>query len=188
MSDLPNIENNFIDGKWSRPGNVALFDVIQPSTEDTVGRLPLNDRETVHQAIRAARQAFTHFSTTTKADRLALFDRLIGNYQQRYEEMALAISTEMGAPITMSREKQAAVGLGLLKSYRSALASYEFIEQSGTHFVVKEPLGVAGLITPWNWPMNQIVCKVGAALAAGCTMVLKPSSYAPFSAALFMAR
>jgi len=185
MTELPRIDRNLIGGQWLKPGAEDWFDVIQPSTQATLGPLPLSDAGVVDQAVAAARGAFPGFAATSKDDRVVLFDRLIDNYKHRYEEMATAISTEMGAPITVSRKQQAAVGLGLLKSFRGALSAYGFEGRIDGTLVRREPIGVAALITPWNWPMNQVVCKVGAALAAGCTMVLKPSIYAPYSAALF---
>lgn len=139
----------------------------------------------VDQAVAAARQAFVTFSRFTVEERLALLDRIIERYDYHFEAMAHAISCEMGAPITMARNAQAGVGAGLLRATRRTLDEYAFTEDRGNTQLHKEPIGVAGMITPWNWPMNQVVAKVSAALAAGCCMVLKPSEYSPYSAALF---
>ena len=185
MMKLPDIGRYYLGGKWHAADQDGCFAVVQPSNERVIGQLPFCDTQTVDEAVQAARAAFEHYSLTGKQDRLSLFDRLIRNYESRIEEMAFAISSEMGAPITMSRQAQAGVGLGLLKAFRRSLAEFDFSETNGATIIQRESIGVAGMITPWNWPMNQIVSKVGAALAAGCTMVLKPSEYAPFSAALF---
>ena len=185
MNTLPNIERNYIGGAWVTAECPDWHEVVQPANEEVIGRAPLSSAETTNRAVAAARGALEQFASSARESRLAWFDRLIAVYDRRYEEMAVAISTEMGAPITMSRERQAAIGLRLLKSYREVLSDFVFEVELQGSVVVREPIGVAGLIAPWNWPMNQIVSKVGAALAAGCTMVLKPSIYAPYSAALF---
>ncbi|WP_019530082.1 aldehyde dehydrogenase family protein [Dasania marina] len=178
-------ESNYIDGSWNADNIEQWFTIVSPANEQPIGRLPLSNAQVVNQAVAAAKRAFPSFSQTDKAYRLDLLDAIIAVYTRRYEEMAQAISSEMGAPISMSRNAQVAVGSGLLKSIRATLESFEFSSQRDSAEIRKEPIGVAGLITPWNWPMNQIVAKVGAALAAGCCMVLKPSEYAPYSAALF---
>jgi len=184
--ELVAIDRNYINGEWLTPGaDLPRFEVVQPASEAVIGALPLSNEALVDEAVAAARRAFETFGQSTRKERLMWLDRLIECYEQRYEEMVFAISTEMGAPIKVSRKAQAAVGLGLLKSTRELLAHYVFEEQVGNGLLRREPIGVAAMITPWNWPMNQVVSKVAAALAAGCTMVLKPSEYAPYSAALF---
>ena len=184
-TQLPDIQRYYLNGEWRSGVEDVCFDVIQPSNERVLGGLPFCDAPTVDAAVQAARTAFDDYAFASRAFRLAIFDRLIENYEARCEEMAIAISSEMGAPITMSRQSQAGVGLGLLKMFRRSLAEFDFDETLGNTIVRREAVGVVGMITPWNWPMNQVVSKVGAALAAGCSMILKPSEYAPFSASLF---
>ncbi len=181
------VDRNYINGEWVATSTLGWpgFKVIQPSDESVLGELALSDETAVDKAVIAAKQAFRSFGRSSKEDRLDILGRLIEAYQQRYDEMVFAMSSEMGAPITLSRNAQAAVGLGLLKSTRKTLEGYRFTEAHGDASICREPIGVAGMITPWNWPMNQVVSKVAAALAAGCTMVLKPSEYSPYSAALF---
>ena len=133
-------------------------------------------------AAKAARAAFPSFSQTTREDRLALLGRIIDAYKARYNDMAAAITEEMGAPASLSQNAQAAIGIGHFQAAQGILANYAFEEMRGTTLIAREPIGVCGFITPWNWPINQIACKVAPALAVGCTMVLKPSEIAPFSA------
>lgn len=185
MNTLPAIKRNFIDDQWTPETGAKFFEVIQPSNLKVCGEMILSGTSSVDKAVAAAKDAFPIYSQFSIEARLAIFDRLIELYQNSLEDMAFAISTEMGAPITMSRNMQAMVGLGLLKSTRASLANFEFEKVSGTTQICKEPIGVAVMITPWNWPMNQVVSKVAAALAAGCTMILKPSEYSPYSASLF---
>jgi len=139
----------------------------------------------VDKAVRAARAAFASYSQTTVAERVALLERVIAEYQLRYADMAAAITEEMGAPVLLAQKAQAAMGVGHLQTALAVLKDYHFQEQRGSTMIVKEPIGVCGLITPWNWPVNQIACKVAPALATGCTMVLKPSEIAPFSAQIW---
>jgi aldehyde dehydrogenase (NAD+) len=139
----------------------------------------------VNDAVAAAKTAFESFSAWSKEDRVALFERIVAKYAERNAELGKAISDEMGAPLDMAVREQAGSGLGNLKNCLADLKDFEFSEEVGTAHVVREPIGVVGMITPWNWPLNQITLKVGAAIAAGCTMVLKPSEYTPTSAKLF---
>ncbi|SFV38672.1 aldehyde dehydrogenase family protein [Hyphomicrobium facile] len=175
----------YIDGVWVDPVAPRTLDVINPATEDPFTKISLGSAADVDRAVAAARRSFSAFSQTSKGDRVALLRRIIKAYSDRLDDIARAISDEMGAPIGMARDSQAAAGLAQLVSTLTALESYEFEEQRGNTRIVFEGVGVAGLITPWNWPMNQIACKVGPAIAAGCTMVLKPSEIAPVSAILF---
>ena len=145
----------------------------------------MGNEEDLNKAVAAAKKAFPNFSRTSVQERLELMDAIMAAYQNRYEEIAETISTEMGAPMALSTNAQAATGMGHLATFRDLLAEYQFEEMRGTTKIRKEPVGVCGLITPWNWPINQIACKVAPALAAGCTMVLKPSEIAPLNAALF---
>jgi len=175
----------YIDGKWVAPGAANDFAVINPATEETIATISLGTAADVDTAVAAAKRAFASYSQMSPEHRLALLQRIIEAYQARYEEMAETISQEMGAPMWLSRAAQAAAGLGHFLEMAKVLASYKFEELKGTTLMRKEPIGVCGLITPWNWPVNQIACKVAPALAAGCTMVLKPSEIAPLSGYLF---
>ncbi|WP_105400302.1 aldehyde dehydrogenase family protein [Neorhizobium sp. T7_12] len=175
----------FIDGVWVEPVIPVALDVIDPSTEEACTRIALGSKADVDKAVAAAKAAFASFSQWSKEERLALLRRILAEYEKRYEDIAQAVSQEMGAPIGFARDAQAAAGQGHLKATIEAFEAYEFTETRGTTTIVKEPIGVCALITPWNWPLNQIVCKVAPAIAAGCTMVLKPSEIAPISGIIF---
>ncbi|MBN8491014.1 MAG: aldehyde dehydrogenase family protein [Burkholderiales bacterium] len=172
----------YINGAWVDPVAPKTLDVINPATEAVAGRISMGNAADVDKAVKAARAAFETWSQSSVEERIALFERLIEEYKKRYADMAAAITEEMGAPAVLSQKAQAAMGIGHLQSALGVLKNYHFTEQRGTTMIVKEPIGVCGLITPWNWPVNQIACKVAPALAVGCTMVLKPSEIAPFSA------
>jgi len=175
----------YINGQWVDPAVPKTLDVINPATEAVAGRISMGSAADVDAAVRAARAAFASFSQTTVAERAALLQAIIAEYQKRYADMAAAITEEMGAPAVLSQKAQAAMGIGHLQTALAVLKDYHFQEQRGTTLISKEPIGVCGLITPWNWPVNQIACKVAPALAVGCTMVLKPSEIAPFSAQIW---
>ncbi|HWY54446.1 MAG TPA: aldehyde dehydrogenase family protein [Terriglobales bacterium] len=175
----------YIDGKWVNPIHVRDFLVINPATEEPVATISVGSSADIDKAVVAAERAFESYSDTTLDDRVKILRRIMEVYQQRMEEMAATISLEMGSPIGLSRAAQAPAGLAHLSEIVKVLGDFKFEELKGTTLMRKEPIGVCGLITPWNWPMNQIVCKVAPALAAGCTMVLKPSEIAPLSAYLF---
>ena len=175
----------FINGAWVSPAGRRELDVINPATEQAVGKILLGTAEDVDAAVKAARAAFETFSQTSREERLALLERIINAYKARLKDVAVAISDEMGAPMKLALHAQAASGLGHFMSTLNVLKDFEFEEQIGTTQIRREPVGVCGLITPWNWPINQISCKVAPALAAGCTVVLKPSEIAPLSAHLF---
>ncbi|MBL6940124.1 MAG: aldehyde dehydrogenase family protein [Alphaproteobacteria bacterium] len=175
----------YIDGKWVNPTTPKTLDVINPATEEPFARISMGSKADVDKAVAAARKAFETWSRTTREQRLAILQKVMGVYQTKYEEIAKAISMEMGAPMWLSKAAQAATGMGHLAEIVKILKDYKFEEKLGTTNIVKEPVGVCGLITPWNWPINQIVCKVAPALAAGCTVVLKPSEVAPMNAMLF---
>ncbi|MGK9051836.1 aldehyde dehydrogenase family protein [Neorhizobium petrolearium] len=175
----------FIDGAWVAPAIPVALDVIDPSTEEAYTQIALGSKADVDKAVAAAKAAFPAFSQWPKAERLALLKRILAEYEKRYEDIAQAVSREMGAPLAFARDAQAAAGQGHLKATIEALEKYEFTEPRGSTMIVKEPIGVCALITPWNWPLNQITCKVGPAIAAGCTMVLKPSEIAPISGIIF---
>ncbi|MGI9439848.1 MAG: aldehyde dehydrogenase family protein [Parvibaculales bacterium] len=175
----------YINGQWVEPTSPKPFDVINPANEQVIGQIMLGNEEDVNKAVAAAKKAFGSFSRTSRQERLDLFDAIIGVYQKRIGEVAETISSEMGAPMWLSTAAQAATGIGHLSTFRGILENYEFEQTHNSTLITKEPVGVCGLITPWNWPINQISCKVAPALAAGCTMVLKPSEVAPLNAALF---
>ncbi len=177
--------NFYIDGAWVAPVVPATLDVIDPSTEEAYTAISVGSKADVDKAVAAARKAFTTFSLVSKADRLALLRKVLKIYNERFEDIAQAVSFEMGAPITWAREAQAWAGRAHMEAAIKALEDYEFSEKRGSTMVVKEPIGVCALITPWNWPLNQIVCKVAPAIAAGCTVVLKPSEIAPISGIIF---
>src|SRR5213079_2248318 len=159
--------------------------VLNPATEQPIATISIGGAADVEKAVAAAKRAFESYCETTVHGRLALLERIIEVYRSKLSEMAETISLEMGAPISLSRTAQAPVGLAHLLEIVKVLEHFKFEELKGSTLMRKEPIGVCGLITPWNWPMNQIVCKVAPALAAGCTMVLKPSEIAPLSAHLF---
>ncbi len=175
----------YIDGQWVDPVVPATLEVIDPSTEEAYTAISLGSAADVDRAVAAAKAAFPAFSQVSKADRLALLRRILDAYNARYEDIAQTVSQEMGAPIGWARDAQAWAGRAHMEAAIKALEDYSFEELRGGTMVVKEPIGVAALITPWNWPLNQIVCKVAPALAAGCTMVLKPSEIAPISGIIF---
>ncbi|MCX4245170.1 aldehyde dehydrogenase family protein [Paraliomyxa miuraensis] len=175
----------FIDGAWVEPLGSRRLEVINPASEEPIASIAVAEAEDVDRAVKAARRAFESFSRTSVEERLALLDRIIGQYQTRMAQIGAAISQEMGAPMGLAKAVHAPCGLGHLATARGALASFSAREERGPHVVVREPIGVCGLITPWNWPLNQIGAKVAPALAMGCTVVLKPSELAPLSALLF---
>ncbi len=182
MSDYRNF---YIDGKWVKPAAQKDFPVTNPATEEIIATISLGSAEDVGRAVAAASRAFSTYSETTVDERLALLRRTMEIYKARADQMAEAVTREMGAPTTLARKAQVPAGLAHLAEAARVLENFEFDVVRGSTLMRKEPIGVCGLITPWNWPMNQIACKVGPALAAGCTMVLKPSELAPLSAYLF---
>ncbi|MCV7234580.1 aldehyde dehydrogenase family protein [Mycobacterium branderi] len=175
----------YIDGQWVDPAEPKTLGVENPATEQVCGRVALGSAADVDRAVAAARRAFADWSLTTREQRLDILQRILTEYQQRADDLAEAITEEMGAPVTLAAGPQVGLGLGHLNTAIEVLKSYPFEQQRGATLFVKEPIGVCGLITPWNWPMNQVAVKVFPALATGCTMVLKPSEVAPFSAHIF---
>ncbi len=175
----------YIDGAWVAPAAAKTLDVINPANEEVAGRISMGSAADVDTAVKAARKAFETFSQTSREERIDLLERIVAEYQKRYEDMAKAITEEMGAPSWLAQRAQAAMGVGHIQTAIAVLKDYRFEEDRGTTRIVKEPIGVCGFITPWNWPVNQIACKVAPALATGCTMVLKPSEVAPFSGYIF---
>lgn len=178
----PHAPHMLINGEWQKPSSTATHTVINPATEQPLGTIAMANAIDADRAVQAAAQAFPSFSTTSVAERLALLDNIITIYQRRFEEIATTISTEMGAPLAFSRSGQAQVGLMHFQTARNVLATYEFEKPLANGIVRREPVGVCALITPWNWPSNQICLKVAPALATGCTMVLKPSEFSPYTA------
>jgi len=174
----------YVDGAWVDPTEPRTLDVVNPADEQPIARIALGGAKDVDRAVAAARRSFESWSRTTKAERLEVLKAITAKYQERFDEIAQTISREMGAPIWLSRAAQAATGLAHLGQTIQVLESYEFEELRGTTLIAREPIGVCGFITPWNWPVNQIMCKVAPAIAAGCTMVLKPSEVAPLNALL----
>jgi aldehyde dehydrogenase (NAD+) len=177
--------NFYIDGAWVPPAKPATRDVINPATEQPIAKISMGSAEDVDRAVRAARKAFETYSRTTREERMALLERIIAVYKTRYDELAHTISTEMGAPFWLSKAAQAATGQAHFAQALEVLKTFAFEEPRGKTMIVHEPVGVCGLITPWNWPINQIACKVAPALAAGCTIVLKPTEVAPLNAIVF---
>jgi aldehyde dehydrogenase (NAD+) len=159
--------------------------VVNPATEEVLYEIALGSQEDVDKAVAAARRAFDTYSVTTREQRIELLGKIIEVYKRRMKDIGAAISDEMGAPLSFAERFQAGAGLGHLMTTLDVLKSYPFEERLGSAMIVREPVGVVGMITPWNWPLNQIACKVAPALAAGCTMILKPSEYTPSSALIF---
>ena len=176
----------YIDGAWVDPSEPRIFPVINPATETAFTEIAIGTAADVDRAVKAAQKAFESFSQTTKSERIALLQRILEVYTRRYDDVADAIRLELGAPVTLAKKSQAAIGAAHISQIIKVLEEFEFDElaPNGT-LITREAFGVIGLITPWNWPMNQITCKVCPALAAGCTMVLKPSEIAPLDAVIF---
>ena len=182
---MSNRQKFYINGEWVHPSTSATLEVINPATEEAIDVIALGGPQDVDRAVAAAKAAFETYSQTSREERVALLERIIATYSARMGDVAAVISQEMGAPMPLAKAAQAPAGLGHFMTTLEVLKTYEFEEDMGTSHIVKEPAGVCGFITPWNWPINQIACKVAPALAAGCTMVLKPSEVAPFNAILF---
>ncbi|MXW49847.1 MAG: aldehyde dehydrogenase family protein [Gammaproteobacteria bacterium] len=182
---MSNRQKFYINGEWVEPSTSATLEVINPATEEPIDTIALGGPADVDKAVAAAKAAFETFSQTSREERVALLEQIIATYSARMGEVAAVISQEMGAPMPLANAAQAPAGVGHFMTTLEVLKTFEFEEDIGTSHVVREPAGVCGFITPWNWPINQIACKVAPALAAGCTMVLKPSEVAPFNAILF---
>jgi aldehyde dehydrogenase (NAD+) len=175
----------YVDGQWVDPIAPKSLSVLNPATEEAIGTISLGTAADVDAAVTAARAAFPAYAATSREERLALLGKIIEVYQTHYDEMAEIISLEMGAPLWLSKAAQTPSALAHLGTIVEILKTYEFEELRGTTMMRREPIGVCGLITPWNWPINQIACKVAPALAAGCSMVLKATELAPLSAYLW---
>ncbi|MBS0410818.1 MAG: aldehyde dehydrogenase family protein [Proteobacteria bacterium] len=175
----------YIDGEWVDPVTPKSLDVINPATEAVSGHISAGSAADVDKAVAAARKAFETYSQTTREERIDLLQRVLAEYQKRFPDVAAAITEEMGAPVSLAQRAQAPIGMAHIATGIEVLKNYKFEEDRGPTRIVKEPIGVCGLITPWNWPINQIACKVVPALATGCTMVLKPSEESPYSAIIW---
>ena len=182
---MKNTDRFYINGAWVQPLSSATLPVINPATEKPITSIAMGNAADAARAIAAARAAFASFSQTSKSYRLELLKKMLVLYNERAEEIAQVVSDEMGAPLQFAREAQVWAGRVHMESTIAALEAFEFEEQRGKTRIIREGIGVVGLITPWNWPLNQIVCKVAPAIAAGCTMVLKPSEIAPLNAIIF---
>jgi aldehyde dehydrogenase (NAD+) len=175
----------YIDGEWVEPSSLTTLDVENPATEAVVGKIALGSAADVDRAVMAARGAFPSWSQTSREDRLEVLGRILQEYKNRFGDLAAAVTEEMGAPAGLAQNAQVPIGIAHFANTIEVLKNFAFEEARGQTMIVKEAIGVCGFITPWNWPLNQIVCKVAPALAAGCTMVLKPSEVAPFSGHIF---
>ena len=175
----------YINGQWVDPITPNAFDVINPATEQAIGQISLGSAADVDRAVVAARQAFKDYSQTSREERISYLEKILAGYKKRWDELALCMSQEMGAPLAFANRSQTGAGYADMSAVLEALKTYEFEKKLGNSQIIHEAIGVCGLITPWNWPMNQIVLKVAPALACGCTMVLKPSEIAPLNAIIF---
>ena len=183
---MENLQKFYINGKWVKPNSTKTMAVLNPATEDLIGEIILGNSEDVDIAVSAAKNAFNSFSKTSKNDRLELLNKIRQISEKRFEDLANAMTSEMGAPHRMAREAQADAAIGHLDGFIDALKKYEEkIVLSNTDVLLKEPIGVCGLITPWNWPINQITLKVLPVIATGCTCILKPSEHTPLSAMVY---
>ena len=172
----------YINGEWVDPVEPRTIDIENPATEEPFARISLGSAADVDKAVAAASAAFKTFSQTSVEYRAELLDKIVAGYQSRLGEIATAISNQMGAPMWLANAAQAPAGMGHYAGAAAVLRNYKFEEMKGSTLIRKEPIGVCGFITPWNWPANQVACKVAPAIAAGCTMVLKPSEIAPLDA------
>ena len=182
---MKDLRQFYINGQWVNPVQANDLHVENPANQEMVATISMGAAADVEMAVAAAKAAFPVYSNFSVDERIALMEKLLQIYMDRYDEMASVISTEMGAPISFASAAQADTGRGHISTALEALKVFEFERQVLNTRIVKEPIGVCGFITPWNWPINQITCKVAPALATGCTMVLKPSEVAPLSGYLF---
>ena len=174
----------YIDGSWVDSESNEKIEVINPANEEIIGHVTAGTKVDIDKAVASAFQAFSSFQFTSKEERIELLNNIISEYENRYDDFVQAITEEMGAPLWLSEKAQASTGIKNIHETLDALKDYQFEKPEGDYTLIKEPIGVIGMITPWNWPMNQITTKVSAALAAGCTMVLKPSEISPYCAML----
>ena len=170
----------YINGQWVQSESSETIEVINPANENIIGHVSAGTKEDINKAVIAASNAFQTFQYSSKDDRIELLNNIVSEYENRYQDFVDTITEEMGSPIWLSSAAQAKTGIKNINETLDALKEYEFEREEGEYILIKEPIGVVGMITPWNWPMNQITTKVSAALAAGCTMVLKPSEISPY--------
>ena len=174
----------YINGSWVDSESNEKIEVINPANEEIIGHVTAGTKGDIDRAVEAAFQAFSSFQYTSKEERIELLNNIISEYENRYDDFVQVITEEMGAPLWLSEKAQASTGIKNIHETLDALIDYQFEKPEGDYTLIKEPIGVIGMITPWNWPMNQITTKVSAALAAGCSMVLKPSEISPYCAML----
>jgi aldehyde dehydrogenase (NAD+) len=174
----------YINGAWVESDSSERIEVINPANEEVVGHVTAGTAADIDKAVQAANKAFKTYQDTSREDRIEILNNIITEYENRYDDFVQTITEEMGAPIWLSEKAQASTGIKNLHETLDALKEYQFEKKEGDYTLIREPIGVIGMITPWNWPMNQITTKVSAALAAGCTMVLKPSEISPYCAML----
>src|SRR5215471_15761959 len=175
-------EKLYLDGEWVQPAGTGTLDVINSTTEEVMARVPEGSAEDINRAVAAARSAFESWSSTLPTERAALLQKIAAGLSSRQNEIASIIASEVGMPLPLATMVQAGLPAAVMGVYGKLLGDYSFEEQIGNSLVVKEPVGVIGCITPWNYPLHQVVAKVAPALAAGCTVVLKPSEVAPLTA------
>ena len=176
--------NFYINGKWVESDSKERIEIINPANEELIGHITSGTKDDINEAVLAASDAFETYQFSSKKDRIEILNNIIAEYKNRYDDLVQTISEEMGAPIWLSEKAQASTGIKNLNETLDALQEYEFEKKEGDYTLIREPIGVIGMITPWNWPMNQITTKASAALAAGCSMVLKPSEISPYCALL----
>ncbi|MFC4558270.1 aldehyde dehydrogenase family protein [Virgibacillus kekensis] len=181
---MRNLVTHYINGKWTTPAGKETTEVINPATEEIIGRVSLGTREDLDQAVVAARDAYTFFSKTAKEDRVRLLEKIAEEYSKRKDDLIEVITEELGAPITLTEQVHYEMGYNHFKMAAEELKHFNFVEKREKSTVVKEPIGVSGLITPWNFPTNQTSTKIASAIAAGSTVVLKPSELTPYSAVI----
>jgi aldehyde dehydrogenase (NAD+) len=174
----------YINGKWVESESKERIEIINPANEKLIGHVASGTKDDIDLAVSAASDAFETYQFTPKKDRIEILNNIITEYENRYDDLVQVITEEMGAPIWLSQKAQASTGIKNLHETLDALKEYEFEKKEGDYTLIREPIGVIGMITPWNWPMNQITTKASAALAAGCSMVLKPSEISPYCALL----
>ena len=174
----------YINGSWVESESTEKIEVINPANEELIGHITAGTKGDINNAVQAAFEAFKNYQYSSKEERIELLNNIIAEYENRYDDFVQVITEEMGAPLWLSEKAQASTGIKNLHETLDALKDYQFEKPEGDYTLIKEPIGVIGMITPWNWPMNQITTKVSAALAAGCTMVLKPSEISPYCAML----
>ncbi len=182
---MNNSEKFYIDGKWVLSNSDRKLDVKNPANGKVIDKITLGNKKDLDLAVKAAKNAFKSFSLITKKQKIDIFNNIIDVYKKKLNELSSIITSEMGAPKTLAEKAQAPSGLGHFIQVRKIIEDFSFEKKVNSSYVRKEPVGVCGLITPWNWPLNQIACKVAPALAAGCTMILKPSEEAPLNAIIF---